>query len=214
MSGFELRWVARMTYESRIAALRMLGVEHWSARRPAHRPGVRAVGQQGPSFVHVLDPLPRALIATEVTRAPDLEAAAQRAFSAEFSPDWQAVVEGEGAPSFTAAQPTPSAVASLKWSRERGDRVRVDVTTSRRGLLVLFESWAPGWSASVDGVPTPVWRTNGMFRGVEVPDGGSTVDFQYAAPGLRGGLVLGGLGALGCLGVAVWQRRSAAAASD
>jgi uncharacterized membrane protein YfhO len=37
----------------------------------------------------------------------------------------------------------------------------------------------PGWRAYVDGVETPIYPTNYLFRGVVVPAGQHTVVFAY-----------------------------------
>ena len=85
------------------------------------------------------------------------------------------------------------------------DRVEVAVTSDGPGLLVLRDVDAPGWHAAVDGVATPIQRVDHAFRGVEVPDGTSSVTFTYAPASLRRGawLALAGLGVLTAL--AAWQ---------
>ena len=37
----------------------------------------------------------------------------------------------------------------------------------------------PGWRAYVDGVETPIYRANYLFRGVVVPQGQHTLVFAY-----------------------------------
>ena len=48
------------------------------------------------------------------------------------------------------------------------------VTVSARSLLVLADTWYPGWAAFVDGRPTPVYRVNYLFRGVFLEPGSMT----------------------------------------
>ena len=45
------------------------------------------------------------------------------------------------------------------------------VATPTRQLLVVSESYHPGWQAAVDGVPQPVLRVNGDFLGCVVGPG-------------------------------------------
>jgi uncharacterized membrane protein YfhO len=47
-------------------------------------------------------------------------------------------------------------------------------------LLVLSESYYPGWKAFVDGVPTVVHRADIAFRGVLVPDGDHLVRMEFS----------------------------------
>ncbi len=46
-------------------------------------------------------------------------------------------------------------------------------------LVVLTDSFYPGWKAFVDGEEKPIWRANSLFRTVEVPPGKHEVIFQY-----------------------------------
>ncbi|MDX2288177.1 MAG: YfhO family protein [Hyphomicrobiaceae bacterium] len=53
----------------------------------------------------------------------------------------------------------------------RADRIEVDVNASTAGVLVLHDTFYPGWTARVDGLPTPILRADTLFRGVEIPAG-------------------------------------------
>jgi hypothetical protein len=66
---------------------------------------------------------------------------------------------------------------------------RITVTGSAPGWLVLPESWAPGWSARVNGAPAPVLRANYAGRAVPVPAGEAHVVLHYSPVGFAGGLV-------------------------
>ncbi len=46
-------------------------------------------------------------------------------------------------------------------------------------MLVVSEAWFPGWNAYVNGVQTPVYRTDFSLRGLFVPAGVTTVDLRY-----------------------------------
>jgi hypothetical protein len=59
------------------------------------------------------------------------------------------------------------------------DRVDVSVTTDCTRLMVLMDTWAAGWSVSVDGRPAKPVRVNGVLRGVEVPTGNHAVTWFY-----------------------------------
>lgn len=59
------------------------------------------------------------------------------------------------------------------------DRVDVSVTTDCTRLMVLMDTWAAGWSVSVDGRPANQVRVNGVLRGVEVPTGSHTISWFY-----------------------------------
>ncbi|MEW6280266.1 MAG: YfhO family protein, partial [Candidatus Eremiobacterota bacterium] len=71
------------------------------------------------------------------------------------------------------------------------NRVRLDARTSDPAWLVFTDAFAPGWRALVDGRPARIWRADGMFRAVELPEGSSRVEFVYIPPSLGVGLWLG-----------------------
>lgn len=48
-----------------------------------------------------------------------------------------------------------------------------------RGFVVLADQYYPGWFAYIDGIPTNIYKTNGVVRGVVVPAGTHKVLFRY-----------------------------------
>ncbi|MFY0521669.1 YfhO family protein [Archangium gephyra] len=72
--------------------------------------------------------------------------------------------------------------------------------------LVLNDAFYDGWSATLDGQPTPVLPANLAVRGVRVPAGTHRVSFTYRTPRLGLGALLS-LGTLGLLGLAVLVER-------
>ena len=65
------------------------------------------------------------------------------------------------------------------------------------GYLVVLDSYADDWHATVDGHPARLVRANGLFRGVRLVAGKHTVEFSYrpraffwGAAGSAGGLLL------------------------
>jgi hypothetical protein len=57
--------------------------------------------------------------------------------------------------------------------------VVIRTTTDFDGVLVLTDSSYPGWVAHIDGRPTPIFRTDSLFRGVAVPAGEHVVTFTF-----------------------------------
>jgi hypothetical protein len=78
------------------------------------------------------------------------------------------------------------------------DRVVVDASLSRRGVVVLGDNWFPGWRATVDGKPVDVERVDYVLRGTVVDAGRHRVEYVYEPASWRIGwlLTLAGLLAL------------------
>ncbi len=75
-------------------------------------------------------------------------------------------------------------------------RVVVDVSATKKSLLVLADTWYPGWRATIDGAAANVVPVDLMFRGVEIPEGAEEVVFTYAPSSVRYGLYTSGITAL------------------
>ena len=67
------------------------------------------------------------------------------------------------------------------------NRIAVDVADSREGYLVLADVWFPGWTCTVDGQATTIYRANYLFRAVELPPGAREVVFTFAPRSYRWG---------------------------
>jgi hypothetical protein len=75
----------------------------------------------------------------------------------------------------------------------------IDVTADSSALLVVSETYYPGWEAQIDGEPTSIERTNALFRGVVVPKGAHRVSMSYRPPWIGNAHRLFGLGLLAAL---------------
>ncbi|MBF0452043.1 MAG: YfhO family protein [Candidatus Magnetomorum sp.] len=65
--------------------------------------------------------------------------------------------------------------------------IKLQVNAPRNCLLVLSDTYHPGWQAFVDGVPEKVYRANYIMRAVYIPEGTHTVTFQFKPLMLRSG---------------------------
>ncbi len=79
----------------------------------------------------------------------------------------------------------------------------IEIEQTRPGVLVLADAWYPGWRATVDGQPAPIFPVDGVFRGVEVGEGVHTVRFQYEPVSLQVGLYV----TLACAVVVLFSMR-------
>jgi len=113
------------------------------------------------------------------------------------------------APAKSVSKPDSSSVALTTYESRR---ISIDAYTSADALLVLSEVYYPaGWTASVDGVETTIYRTDAVLRSVVVPAGRHTVEFVFDPPTYRMGsaITTGGWAAVVLLLVAgAWRNES------
>jgi len=109
------------------------------------------------------------------------------------------------------AQPRQSFRAA-EWASSDPDRIVLRVATENPGLLVVADTWMPGWTATVDGHDAAVERGNHAQRVVALPEAGRhEVVLTYRAPGFRLGwlITMGSVVVwLGLAGVGLIRRRA------
>ncbi|MEZ4767358.1 MAG: YfhO family protein [Caldilineales bacterium] len=160
-----------------------------------------------------LQPLPRAYLAGGVAVVEDDEAALAVLAAPDFDPArttvlLQSDVESLG-PGGALDRLAGGEVAVTRYAPED---VELRVHTEQPGLLVLADTWYPGWVAAVDGAPAPVLRADTLFRGVPVPAGEHMVAMQFRPASLRAGLLVTAAAAvllLALLAVGVARRSQA-----
>jgi hypothetical protein len=57
--------------------------------------------------------------------------------------------------------------------------VSIHAVMSCRGMVILTDTWFPGWSATVDGRSARIEKADGAFRGVVVDAGEHTIEMRY-----------------------------------
>jgi hypothetical protein len=83
---------------------------------------------------------------------------------------------------------------SINYEMLSVNRIRVAVNGSSGGVLVILDPYWPGWEATIDGVPTEVWRANYLFRAMPLPPGDHVVEMEFRPLSLRVGLVVSVVG--------------------
>ena len=88
------------------------------------------------------------------------------------------------------------------------DQVTVEAHLDSPGLLVLSDTFYPGWRAWVDDQPAAIHPANLLFRAVPVPAGTHRVTFRYRPRSFSAGIVLCALAAAICTALLAWHARS------
>lgn len=154
-------------------------------------------GREGPAIVENLRVLPRARVVYTYRVVEDRSQQQQVLASAEHNsattvlldvlPEVELRSQGQGRARVSSFIP---------------NRVEIDVTSSIQGLLVLADTYYPGWRAFVDGEERSILRADHLFRAVAVPAGRSQVVFEFkpvanaVGAGISLGTVLLALGAI------------------
>jgi hypothetical protein len=193
-------------------ALRRYGVTHVVLKEPADRfeGEVAAVAVHG-GAPSVADPSwgitawrvphrPWAFFAERVSSAPSFEAALEAVRAADLA----------GLPGVVAVGAAPSAAASGRLLRvhRQAERVEVEAESQGDGFLVLSDAFWPGWTATVDGRPAEVLRTDALVRGVAWPAGRHVLVMEYDPPEARWGSIVSGSSMLVVAALAFTRRRS------
>jgi hypothetical protein len=112
--------------------------------------------------------LPRAFVTYRARTAPgDPDALLGIMSDPTFDPLVESFVEGPSP--FAAAADAPPRGHPAAFVRDDETEVELEVTLERPGLVVLADSFYPGWHATVNGVPAPIVATNHLFRGARAP---------------------------------------------
>jgi hypothetical protein len=177
--------------------LPLAGVERVVSPQPIENTDLALAGSD-PIFTYSLrDPvaLVRLVPAARVRPARDAEEAARAIADPGFDPRHDAVFEGP------APQGAPGPVAP-RWSRP--DPATFEIDAAGPGLVVVTESFAPGWQATVDGRPAPLHPANLAFLGLRLEDGAHRVRIEYRPRSIRRGTALS-LGSLAVTIAALFQ---------
>jgi Bacterial membrane protein YfhO len=86
--------------------------------------------------------------------------------------------------------------------------VSLSVDMSCNGMVVLSDTYYPGWYAVVDGQPAKIYEVDLAFRGVRVPKGAHTVGFRYRPRSVFWGAGLTLAGVLGAVGLTFWSGKN------
>lgn len=148
--------------------------------------------------------LPRAVIVhkTEVIR--DRDAIFRELISPEFDPTTSAIIEEDLDIQLSkpfGKNPVP------KVHEHSPNKVTIEAYLAQPGLLVLGDTYYPGWKAFVDGKESKIYPTNYVMRGVVLPEGRHIVEFRYEPLSFKIGAVITLLSLVFIVGFFVWGLR-------
>jgi hypothetical protein len=180
----------------------MYGVAYTVAAPPAPPEAGREVftGASGMKVYQRDDAFPRVWAGHKLEQVPD-----QRAANTTISqrlPEFRNMAVMETAPPKLEACDSSQA----RIVEYLPDRVAIEAEMNCTGMVVLSDTYFPGWRAQVDGQRVPIHKVNGVFRGVVAPRGKHVITMQYRPASVALGALLTLLGAAGALVAAARTR--------
>ncbi len=147
-------------------------------------------------------PLPRAWILGNY-KVLNSKEILQRLSNPEFNPEEEVILEGT--PPFVPKQ--KKIKGEIRIFSETNRRFRLEVVNEEEGLLVLSDTYYPGWKAFVDGKEEKIFRADYNFRAILIPPGSHLVEFVYDPLSFKLGGWITLLGFLGCFGMIGFEKR-------
>lgn len=136
-------------------------------------------------------PLPRAFVVHAAVRAGSPAEALAHFQRRTLDPRQTVVLESQ--PEETPPALTPVNVAATSTAEiiaENPQQLEIEASLSADGYLVLLDTFFPGWEATVDRQPTPIYRADYLGRAVFIPAGEHTIRFEYRPRSFRVGVGL------------------------
>jgi hypothetical protein len=180
---------------------RMYGVAYTIAAGPVPNAGDEVFAGASGLKVYRRDAFPRAWAVHEVVRVPQIGAGNVLVWQDPEAFRHKAHIAGP-APAVEACS-APDRVALVEHD---ADRLLIRAEMGCAGMVVLSDTFYPGWRARVDHKPAAIYEVNGAMRGVVVPAGTHTVTMRYRPVSVYLGAAMTLAGILGSLGMAAAVR--------
>lgn len=103
--------------------------------------------------------------------------------------------------------PQNGAKATITQVKRKPNDTTFTTTANNTSFVVLSQTAAKGWTATIDGKPAALHLTNGFVQGLRVPAGTHRVAVHYQPPGFTAGLAVTSVTAFGLMAFYVVSRR-------
>ncbi len=172
-----------------IELLKMQNVEFIISAKEINENNLKMVYQtsgnpQNSYRIYQLAPLPRFRFAENVHKVGTVAELNQLATGPNFNPPNEAIVEADTGP---ISQPKNAQITPLKVSAKE---YRLKVETDTQALLLIADSYYPGWIAYLDKKVTPIIPANINQKAVVIPPGQHELLLKYQPSSLKIGLLI------------------------
>ena len=168
----------------------ILGIRYSIAMQPA-RADQRLVftGLSGLNVYENPAAFPRVWAVHETVQVPDGKTAGATLASPGFNAREQVLLVGSGSNS-TLAPCAGASADKVALTLHGSNRVAISAALACPGMVILSDTYYPGWSATVDGKSAPIEEADAIFRGVVVPAGEHRIEMKYRPASVIGGGLL------------------------
>ena len=195
--------LAALDFENRVlrvhpalpTIMKTYGVTHVLSPYPQQQgsAALPLVRQAGNAYVYRIDDAARVRVVRAARHVKNDQDTARRLLDPTFDPDREILLYDAPAAIRPVMDDSADAAASMAPGTaaivsENTGEVVIDATALEDGFLLLADTFYPGWTASVDGAATPIYRANHSVRGIQLRKGRHEVRFTYEAPGFAAGL--------------------------
>lgn len=185
-----------LEFDRQVQLLRTFNVRYVASFRQLPEKGIRLVGHFPKYFSWLYEiegTVPRTYVVNNAVAEKETIKTLQRISQSEFDPLREVVLDED-----ISLRPTPHLEADTKIQRYENSLVTVQTTSNEDGILVLADSFYPGWKAFVDGKEATILRANHFYRAVVISKGEHQVEFKYEPRSFKLGLLISTL-TLACL---------------
>jgi hypothetical protein len=172
-----LGFANQLDFGKQLQLLRTFNVRYLVTFRPLTEEGITLIGHfpEYFSWLYKIDgTLPRTYIVSKTVVENNTEQILRRLSTAGFDPTQEVILDQEIAIKGKLALEARAAIV-----RNENRVVTIHTSTNDDGILILADSYYPGWKAYVNGKEEGIRRANLFFRAVPLPAGNHTVEFRY-----------------------------------
>jgi len=173
--GFN-RIITPQNYSSKIADL--LNIKYVLSLTDLESSKLELVFREGETRVYKNKNVsPRAFVVYNYVKAKDKQEAIELLLNKGTDLRKEVILE-ESLTDWPVGEAQP-AISKLIIEEYKANSVAIGVKLPQRGILVLTDSYYPGWVATVDDRPTHIYLANYNFRAIVIPEGDHKIVFSY-----------------------------------
>lgn len=159
------------------------------------------------SIYRDINALPRAFIVYNWKVMKSRDAIFKEVKSPEFSPAGCAIVEEEIGSEYFPVNKSANHSPVLKFVHYSPNKVTLEAQIDQPGLLILGDTYYPGWRAYIDDEETKIYRANYIMRAIALPKGKHLVEFHYKPFSFKMGSIVSLAAIVFVVGFLTWSRR-------